>query len=402
MKKPTDTAPRRRAWSYIAGERGRNRVRVFAWPKQGESLWIDCRDGAGRTRKPLGHSDKDRAKRQADEVAARWGQDKKARPAVQVLTLRTLFDIYEREVTPQKGKSARGHDRRALPLLLKAFGADRRPETLNVRDWQGFIKRRQSGELAPQLRRRKKLGKSIPKPVRATVIEQNLKLLLAVLNWAERAQHPDGSGYLLERNPLRGLKLPKEENPRQPIFTADQCKALRRVAAEHSPLAERFVMMAWYTGHRSNSIRQLRWSDLDLEGGNIRWRAEADKIGYEHRNPMHPDLLAFLKQDRLRSKAIGEAHVFPALRDSSQPLPRDTVQKVWATLAKAASIPRGVGYGWHSFRRAFANALRDVPLRELKDLGGWKSTATIVKVYLQPSEQAQRTALSKLATSNGQ
>jgi hypothetical protein len=49
----------------------------------------------------------------------------------------------------------------------------------------------------------------------------------------------------------------------------------------------------------------------------------------------------------------------------------------------------------------FANALRDVPLRELKDLGGWKSERTVVAVYLRPDEQAQRTALGKLAT-NGQ
>jgi integrase len=398
MKKPPDTASRR-VWSYKAGEKGRNRVRVFAWPAQGEGLWVDYKNGGRRAIKPLGHSDKDRAKREADEIAGRWGQHTTmARPAV--LTLRTLFDMYESEVTPQKGKSGRSHDGRALPLFLKAFGAERRPETLNVRDWQSFIRRRQSGELAPQLRRRKN-RKNVPKPVRARVIEQNLKLLLAVLNWAERAQHPDGSGYLLERNPLRGLKIPKEQSPWQPVFSADQCAALRRAAVEHSPLAERFVMMAWYTGHRSNSIRQLRWSDIDLEGGTIRWRAAADKIGYEHRNPMHPDLLAFLKQDRTRAKAIGEAFVFPAIRDSSNPLPRDTVQKLWRNLAKAASIPRGEGYGWHSFRRAFANALRDVPLRELKDLGGWKSAATIVKVYLQPDEQAQRTALGRLSVSNG-
>ncbi|HCU11845.1 MAG TPA: hypothetical protein DGB72_06955 [Gemmatimonadetes bacterium] len=56
-------------------------------------------------------------------------------------------------------------------------------------------------------------------------------------------------------------------------------------------------------------------------------------------------------------------------------MPRDTVQKLWRTLLTAASIPRGERYSWHSFRRAFANALRDVPPRELKDLGGWKSTA---------------------------
>jgi hypothetical protein len=65
-------------------------------------------------------------------------------------------------------------------------------------------------------------------------------------------------------------------------------------------------------------------------------------------------------------------------------------------LGTAAGIPRDVGYGWHSFRRAFANALRDVQARELKDLGGWKSLATVHGVYLQPDEQAQRKALDTM------
>jgi integrase len=77
------------------------------------------------------------------------------------------------------------------------------------------------------------------------------------------------------------------------------------------------------------------------------------------------------------------------------------VKKLWTELRDAAGIPSGKRYGWHSFRRAFANALRDVPLRELKDLGGWKSERTVVAVYLRPDEQAQRTALARLA-GNGQ
>ena len=77
------------------------------------------------------------------------------------------------------------------------------------------------------------------------------------------------------------------------------------------------------------------------------------------------------------------------------------VKKLWTELRDAAGIPSGKRYGWHSFRRAFANALRDVPLRELKDLGGWKSERTVVAVYLRPDEQAQRTALARLAA-NGQ
>jgi len=46
---------------------------------------------------------------------------------------------------------------------------------------------------------------------------------------------------------------------------------------------------------------------------------------------------------------------------------------------------------------AFANALRNVPLRELKDLGGWKSEKTLITVYLRPDE---RRNVSRLASSS--
>jgi hypothetical protein len=56
----------------------------------------------------------------------------------------------------------------------------------------------------------------------------------------------------------------------------------------------------------------------------------------------------------------------------------------------------GSRIGMHSFRRAFANRLRDVPLRELKDLGGWKTEQTVIGTYLQPDQEAQRAALNRL------
>ncbi len=54
---------------YSAGERGRNRVRVFPDPKTG-LIQIEWRDDGRRLSRSLKHRDWRRAKRQADEIAA--------------------------------------------------------------------------------------------------------------------------------------------------------------------------------------------------------------------------------------------------------------------------------------------------------------------------------------------
>ena len=373
-----------RAWSYIAGEKGRNRVRVYERP--GHGIWIDYRDEAGtRIRQPLKHTDRERAKLRADEVAAEFRRSE-ARP-LSAVTLRSLFDIYEREVTPQKGKTSQAHDRRTIPLFVQAFGGKRRPESLSRRDWDSYIQRRRRGELAA----RGNPGKA----VRTRVVEQDCNLLLAILNWGTRAGDGRG-GYLVDRNPLSGLSVPREESPRRAVLTAEQFEAVRAAARAHSPRMEAFVMLASFTGHRAASIRQLRWSDIDFEAGTVHWRGELDKIEYDHRNPLHPEALAALKQERQRSSAIGDAWIFPSARNALKPLSGDAVFNLWKRFAKAAGIPSGERYGWHSFRRAFANTLRNVPLRDLKDLGGWKTERTVVSVYQQPSHDAQRVALTSL------
>jgi len=39
---------------------------------------------------------------------------------------------------------------------------------------------------------------------------------------------------------------------------------------------------------------------------SIVWRADVDKIGYEHRNPIHPELQLVLDRDRAIAELTGE------------------------------------------------------------------------------------------------
>ena len=382
---PRTATAKSKHWSYSTGERRLNRVRVYE--RQGYGIWIDYRDEGGtRRRHPLGTTDRAEAKAQADEIAAKFRRGTKRQP--NQLTLAELIDSYEREVTPSKVPTVQEHDRRTFLLFLRQFGAARRPRDLSRREWDAYIAARRSGRLRPG----GKLSGGRRPGVRNRSIEQDLNLLNAMMNWATQVSDGNG-GYLLDRNPLKGLPVPHELSPSRALLTFAQYQALRAAAAVRGSRLECFVAMAWHTGHRASSIRRLRWSDVDLEGARIHWRAELDKIGLDHWNPLHSEAVAILRRERSLDLSTADTWIFPATRDPSQPLSGDAIANLWQRIAETAKLPTGQRYGWHSCRRAFANRLRKTPLRDLQDLGGWKTHATLLSVYLRPDEQAQRDAL---------
>lgn len=108
------TARRRRVveWSHTAGEKGVNRVRVFDRGQKGIYIewWAQDEEVGGRRRQrqALGPVSREEAKATADEVAAKLRRREKVAP--KALTMATLFDMYVREKTPLKGRTAQAHD----------------------------------------------------------------------------------------------------------------------------------------------------------------------------------------------------------------------------------------------------------------------------------------------------
>ena len=84
-------------------------------------------------------------------------------------------------------------------------------------------------------------------------------------------------------------------------------------------------VLAHETGHRIGAIRHLRWSDLDLEVGIIRWRAEHEKTGYEHRTPVTAEALAVLEEAARRRPGLEDAPLLPTPTDRSRCLGRSLV-----------------------------------------------------------------------------
>ena len=381
-----DTKNRR--WSYSAGERGRNRVRAFEHASGVIMLeFYEPQPGYGepkRTRLSTGHHDRGKAKQQADDAAAKLGKREVLKPTE--ITLKMLIEIYLGEVTPKKSAGTQKHDKTTARLILRCFGRNRRPCDLHRRDWDRFISQRRTGELAPPGGPPTGVG---PRPV-----ERELRWLLAVLNWATRSRD-DGGSLMLERNPLRGLDLPVEKNPSRPVISDHRYRQMLTVGSEVDWRFEVALVIGHETGHRIGAIRQLRWENIGLDAGEIYWPEGTDKMGFEHVTAITPEAVEALQLARKANPGIGAAWVFPSPRDPSKPCSRYLVNKWWEKAEKRAKLDPIRGLRWHSLRRKFATDLKGVPLPDLCELGGWKTSRTILECYQQPDPETQRKALEE-------
>lgn len=381
-------ARKRKAWSYSAGERGRNRVRAYEDVSGAILLeFYELRPGdleAKRKRISTKTRDRKVAKQRADELAAELAKTTTLSPGE--ITLHMLFDNYGREVTPEKGERQQEHDRMCSEMFLRCLGRTRKASTLSVRDWNCFIRERRSGKIRPANKREaSKVGDR--------TIARDLKWLLAVLNWAVLAGDGHG-GFLLDRNPLKGLTLPSERNPKRPVMTEGRYQAMRKVARDVDRRCELALVLAHETGHRIGAIRKLRWSDIDLTGCTIEWRAESDKGGREHRTPLTPEAVAALEQAQQANPAIGDAWVLPAPKDASKPTSRSLVNTWWNRAERAAGLAHVAGLGWHSLRRKFVTERKNASRVDLCALGGWTTPRTLEECYQQPDEATMREVLA--------
>jgi len=369
--------------SYSAGEWGRNRVRVFTDPKTG-LLQIEWRENGRRLTRSLKHRDWARAKRQADEFAAGFAGPNlngKANAEPELLTLEMLFKIYGDEVTPAKSERSQRYDRVAMKMFLGFLGRNRDPATLSQRDWDRFIRARRSGKVGPSLR-----------PVSDRTIEYDLRFLLAVLNWATKSRDEEGK-LLLDSNPLRGLRTPKEKNPTRVVLSEEEYQALLQASLLMDWRFHVALVIAHETGHRIGAVRQLRWADIDIDRCTIRWRSKHEKTGYEHRTPVTAEVLAVLEEARSRKLGIGDVPVLPAPTNPTKCITRSLARDWWKKAEVLAGLEPKRGRGWHSLRRKFASDLMDQPLKVVCELGGWKTARTVLRCYQQADKDRLRKAL---------
>jgi integrase len=363
----------RRCWSKSIGERG-HRVRLYEARPGGpimRSVFVSGRED----RKSLRTSDKGLAIREAYQLLNALLANEQALKE-QSLTLGKLADLYLESPTHQSKKERTQRDEGAMLRRVVAFlGPTRNVHSVSESDVRRYAFARRQGTGAID---RTRSGTR----VRDRTIEADLEMLRRALNWATRERTRTGQ-RLLQENPLLGVKLPAELNPRRPVLTHDVFQRLLKVARRVHPLLRLGLIVAEGTGRRLSAWRNLRWGDVAFEQGTIRWRAETDKQGREQVVPMSKGVHAALVEARRGQRAIGNTPVFPAPENASQPCSRYLLDRWLRKAFSLAGVPRDDAMLWHAIRRKWATERKGYPVKDVMHAGGWHDEATLLACYQQ-------------------
>jgi len=245
-------------------------------------------------------------------------------------------------------------------------------------------------------------GRHVPegerRPVGARTVESDVKWLNAVMNWATKHVTAEGE-YLIEANPIRGFKPPRELNPRRPIRTQDEYEAILAVSDQvtmyeqwglrrqriRSYLTEALAIVNG-TGRRISAVRCLTYADLLLDEGpygSIRWRKEHDKSGRETIVPISPEVRAAIDRIIAERPGIGAACLFPAPRDPNKPVRYELLSEWLHKAERLAGIEPLEGSCWHAYRRKWATERKHLPGPDVAAAGGWANARTLETIYQQ-------------------
>jgi integrase len=177
--------------------------------------------------------------------------------------------------------------------------------------------------------------------IRPATINRELALLKSIFNKAIR----DGK---LEKNPVRGIKMLRENNERQRVLTEDEWE---RYKTKCHPWYLPIAMTAYFTGMRRAEIISLSPSKIDLKTEFIRLKSEDTKTGTGRSIPIHPELAGVLKSC-LKVRALDPDRVF---HDQGKPVTKSMVREAHESACRKAGIE---GFTFHDFRHTAINNWR--------------------------------------------
>lgn len=374
---------RKKLWSMTI-TLGDLRVRIYE-PRPGgnlmRSIWIDGREN----RKGLGYKDRGRAKREMQKLLAHLQLDEHAlRTGAVTLSMVQRMYLASADHAAKKPRTQQ-EDARKLERVVSFLGAARKVKSLSRSDVNRFVTARRRGDDTLE---RVQAGRAVSDGT----IRADLVAMQTMINWAANYRDEEGRP-LIAGNPLRGVPLPVERNPKRPVLHDETVEQLLAVAGAVDPLLRALIVVAEGTGRRLTSIRLLRWSDIDFgadDYGRITWRKETDKQGRQMSAPITQAVREALLELQRRTQRIGETWVFPSPTDDKRPCSRHLLDD-WLrrAFARAGLVPERGGM-WHPFRRRWATLRKHYPIKDLAYAGGWRDATTLQESYLIEDEETIR------------
>ena len=186
-------------------------------------------------------------------------------------------------------------------------------------------------------------------------------------------------------NPMKRIKRPRRQRPEDvAVVTITRSEVERMLDASNGWQEFLCLSILAYMGTRRDSASRLRWKDVDLEAGTIRFLEE--KGGKYSEKPMPYDLLAIL-QAAWESGEVATGpndYVIPNRRKATARRAERCNKVIWNTVVIVAERV-GVVATVHAFRRAFAVAFLETHPGALESLQALMSHSRIdtTQVYLK-------------------
>ena len=202
---------------------------------------------------------------------------------------------------------------------------------------------------------------------------------------------------LVTRNPADGCALPKVERKEMQTLPVEQLTSFLREAKDSGVFALYYIDLT--TGLRRGELLGLKWSDIDLEKGDLRVQRQIGRINgkiiempLKTKNayrtlPLSADAIDVLKMQKCK---IGNSEwVFPS--PTGGPMSPDSVLHMLHRVLKRAGLPK---VRFHDLRHTFATlALQNgVDVKTVSGMLGHFSAGFTLDTYAHVTTSAKREA----------